>query len=135
MKVFLDANVLFTASHNPDGKSAFIIQLGTENDWKVLTCELALQEAERNIQLKIPHALKELKRLKKLLVIVPTVIHGKSPIALPDKDIPIFLSAQKAKCSHLLTGDLKHFGPHMNKPDKSAGIHIQTVSDFLKQWV
>ena len=28
MRVFLDANVLFTALHNPNGKAALVIELG-----------------------------------------------------------------------------------------------------------
>jgi len=28
MRVFLDANVLFTAAHNPRGRAAFVIELG-----------------------------------------------------------------------------------------------------------
>jgi hypothetical protein len=35
------------------------------------------------------------------------------------------------KFTHLLTGDLKHFGPHLNRPEASAGIVIQAVSDVL----
>ena len=29
MRVFLDANVLFTAAHNPRGKAALVITLGS----------------------------------------------------------------------------------------------------------
>lgn len=53
------------------------------------------------------------------------------PIDLPAKDQPIFLAAQAAGATHLLTGDLKHFGPHMNRPEKSGGVVIQTVADYL----
>lgn len=28
MRVFLDANVLFTAAHNPEGKAALLISMG-----------------------------------------------------------------------------------------------------------
>ncbi len=34
---------------------------------------------------------------------------------------------------HLLTGDMKDFGHHMNNPNKSEGILIQTVAEFLDQ--
>lgn len=47
------------------------------------------------------------------------------------KDQPIFLAGRAAKATHLLTGDLKHFGPAMNKPHLSDGIVIQTVAEFL----
>lgn len=32
-------------------------------------------------------------------------------IRLPDKDKPILLAAIHASCTHLLTGDARHFGP------------------------
>ena len=28
MRIFLDANILFTAAHNPNGKAALVIELG-----------------------------------------------------------------------------------------------------------
>jgi hypothetical protein len=31
----------------------------------------------------------------------------------------------------LLTGDIKDFGPYMNDKDKSSGVLIQTVGEFL----
>jgi hypothetical protein len=36
-----------------------------------------------------------------------------------------------AKGTHLLTGDLQDFRLHMNKPNKSARIAIQTVAKFF----
>jgi hypothetical protein len=50
---------------------------------------------------------------------------------LPKKDDPIFLSALGARCTHLLTGDLKDFGRFMNAPEDTSGILIQTVAGFL----
>jgi hypothetical protein len=54
------------------------------------------------------------------------------PIQLPEEDQPIFLAARSANAAHLLTGDLKHFGPHMNQPEKSEGMMIKTVAEFLQ---
>jgi hypothetical protein len=42
LRVFLDANVLFTAAYSPDGLSA------------LLTSPLAIVEAERNLEAKRP---------------------------------------------------------------------------------
>jgi len=33
--------------------------------------------------------------------------------------------------THLLTGDLRHFGAFMNAPERTGGIAIQTVAAFL----
>ena len=52
---------------------------------------------------------------------------------IAEKDRPIMESAIKIKATHLLTGDLRHFGPFMNKLEETAGIVIQTVSEFLEE--
>ena len=53
------------------------------------------------------------------------------PFDLVEKDRPIFQAALSCGASHLLTGDLKHFGPIMNQPDKTLGMVVQTVAAFL----
>jgi hypothetical protein len=50
---------------------------------------------------------------------------------LKDKDEPIWSAALAARATHLLTGDIKDFGPHMNRPASTAGVVIQTVGDYL----
>ena len=47
------------------------------------------------------------------------------------KDRPVFQAALGCGASHLLTGDLKHFGL-FNTPRDTSGIHIQTVAAFLE---
>jgi predicted nucleic acid-binding protein len=131
MRLFLDANVLFTAAHNPDGKSAFIIQLSSGANWETVTCSLAVEEARRNLDAKFPRCVASLESLMKQVGLVPTVVHGECPVDLPPKDRPILLSALGARCTHLLTGDLKDFRRFMNRPRKTAGLVIQTVGEFL----
>lgn len=52
MRVFLDANVLFTAAHNPGGKAAFVITLGSEGLFLLSTSAYAREEARRNLERK-----------------------------------------------------------------------------------
>lgn len=131
MKLFLDANVLFTAAHNLKGKSSFIIESAHSKRWTIITCTLAVEEAKRNLELKFPNCISDFERLFRNVKIVTTVIEGECPIVLPEKDRPIFLSAMHSKCTHLLTGDLRDFGKYMNQQKKSGGLVIQTVGDFL----
>ena len=49
MRLFLDANVLFTAAHNPRGKAALVIDLGREGHWEIYSSAYALEEATRNL--------------------------------------------------------------------------------------
>jgi len=128
MKIFVDANVLFTAAYSPQGKAATLLESASI---PFVTSDYAVQEARRNILAKRPASIDSLDKILERIEIAPSVQSGACPIALPQKDQPIFLSALMTKATHLLTGDLKDFGPHMNQPDKSAGIIIQTVAEFL----
>jgi hypothetical protein len=130
-KPFLDANVLFTAAHNPGGKCAFVIELGRRGCWSVLTCTLAVEEARRNLAVKFPDSVQRLTALLKSIEVLATVGGRDCPVALPPKDRPILVTALSAKCTHLLTGDRRHFGKLMNRPDLTAWIVIQTVTEFL----
>ena len=51
---------------------------------------------------------------------------------LAEKDRPIFQAAVACGATHLLTGDLKDFGTFMNQPEKTFGVRVQTVADFLE---
>ena len=133
MKLFLDANILFTAAHNPRGKATFVLELAGKGYWEVATSSFAIEEARRNIAAKFPDALDELDRLLGNVEVVPTSLDQPCPIDLPEKDVPIFLSAVDARCTHLLTGDLRDFGPFMNAPDLTSGILVQTVGEFLSE--
>lgn len=128
MRIFVDANILFTAAYSPNGKAAALLESASD---LVITSDYAAEEARRNISIKRPTALDVLEKILEQIKIVPSVQSGACPIALPPKDQPIFLAALMAKATHLLTGDMKDFGLHMNQPEKSAGIIIQTVAEFL----
>ena len=131
MKLFLDANILFTAAHNPAGKSAFIIELGVDGYFELVTCELAVEEASRNLDLKFPKARKQLDTFLNKIESKPTVTKGRCPVELPEKDRPILLSAIHSKATHLVTGDVRDFGKYMNRPNLTAGVILQTPSQFL----
>ena len=92
----------------------------------------AAEEARRNILAKKPEALVAYETLIAKIEFVQSAQSEHCPIELPTKDQPIFLSALKSGATHLLTGDMKDFGPHMNDPKRSGGILIQTVNDFIE---
>ena len=51
-------------------------------------------------------------------------------VTLPEKDIPILLAAIEARSTHLITGDLRHFGPYFGKT--LAGILVLSPADYLR---
>jgi predicted nucleic acid-binding protein len=62
MRVFLDANVLFIAAHNPKGKAALVITLGSEGLFQLATSAYAREETRRNLERKAPVGLPEFSR-------------------------------------------------------------------------
>jgi predicted nucleic acid-binding protein len=131
-RVFLDANVLFTAAHNPRGKAAFIIELAAGGAFKLFTSSYAREEAERNIIAKYPACAEIFSQLLQSVTVVPvTLLSVDYPEILPAKDAPIFTAAVHCRATHLLSGDIKHFGSLMNRPDLCSGMIIQPVAQFL----
>jgi predicted nucleic acid-binding protein len=131
--LFLDANVLFTAAHNQSGKAALVLELGTLGHWRMVTSTLAVEEASRNLTSKFPSAVSRLEILLRDMTVLPSVSGRDCPIDLPAKDRPIFLTALRYGATHLLTGDMRHFGPFMNDASQTAGIRITTVAAFLAE--
>ena len=132
MRLFLDANVLFTAAHNPRGKAALVIDLGTRGHWAIATSAYASEEARRNLERKYPHLSDRLKELLRGIELSEHHPDLRFPLALAEKDRPIFQAAVACGATNLLTGDLKDFGAFMNQPEKTFGVRVQTVADFLE---
>lgn len=107
MKVFLDANVLFSAA-KANSSVARLLGVLTEAD-EVVASALAVLEARRNLSEKKPDWLPE---LNKVLVRVALVPEASVPLAveLVAKDRPILEAAVNAACTHLVTSDRRHFG-------------------------
>ena len=131
MRLFLDANVLFTAAHNPNGKAALTIELGKRGHWALVTSLYASEEARRNLVRKFPRSLDGLNALLRDIPLVEPRPGLPFPATLAEKDRPIFQAAVTCQATHLLTGDLKDFGPFMNRPEETSGILVQSVAEFL----
>ena len=131
MRLFLDANVLFTAAHNPRGKAALVVELGQAGIWQLVTSAYALEEARRNIARKYPDRLAGLESLVMGFQLAPETRAPDFPEGLPEKDCPIYRAAHACKANVLLTGDKRDFGFLMNDSEKAGGLLVQTVADFL----
>ena len=131
MRVFLDANVLFTAAHNLKGKAALVIALGSEGLLQLATSRYAREEATRNLERKFPTCLPDFERQQQAILLVPDQPSLPCPTDLAEKDRHIFRAAIGCQANVLLTGDLRDFGFLMNAPERSDGLLIQTVADFL----
>ncbi|MGA7951243.1 MAG: hypothetical protein WCA45_13940 [Thiobacillaceae bacterium] len=133
MRLFLDANIVFTAAHNPKGKAALVMELGQAGIWPLATSAYALEEARRNIIIKYPDCLEPLEAQAQGLRMVPDAPELTCPPGLPDKDCPIYRAALACQADVLPTGDIRDFGFLMNARKKAGGLLVQTVADFLKR--
>jgi hypothetical protein len=108
VRVFLDANILFSSASPDSATRAMIDRISITAE--LVTNQHAWEEARRNIELKRPHLLQELAALKSRMEITERFKHV-DDTGLPDKDLPVLGSAIASVCTHLWTGDKHHFGP------------------------
>jgi predicted nucleic acid-binding protein len=131
--LFLDANVLFTAAHNPAGRSGAIVELARAGACQVVTSPHALEEARRNLRVKYPNAVDALERLVTLAAVAPEAHAGDVAWALeqglPLKDAPILAAAAQARCDALVTGDRTHFGHLYGR--RVRGVEVLAPADAL----
>jgi len=136
LRVFLDANVLFTAAYSPEGLSALLIELGAAGRVTLLTSPLAIVEAERNLEVKRPGALSTLRRGLTAVRIVseppPAEVERLTPPELSSKDRPLLAAAIVARATHFVTGDLADFGRWMHRPARLS-LRVMTPRQFLTE--
>ena len=131
-RLFLDANILFTAAHNRAGKAAVVIELGVQGRWRCFTSAYALEEARRNLEAKYPAVVQSLHAIATSLQLQEHRPDLRFPASLPAKDQPIFQAALACRADFLLTGDWQHFGSLMHRPQDTFGVHVTTVACFLR---
>jgi predicted nucleic acid-binding protein len=125
-RLFLDANVLFSAAYKSDTR---LLQLWKLKDVVLCRSRYALEEARINFENEDQRM--RLTNLSSSLQLFegtrPALSRG---ISLPDKDMPILFAAIDANATHLLTGDVRHFGPYFGK--KIQGIKVVLPGDYLR---
>jgi predicted nucleic acid-binding protein len=126
-RLFLDANVLFSAAYRPDA--------GVRRLWGIprvtlLTSDYAVAEARRNLatadQLLRLDALLEPVQVQPSKTLDPAL---RKEIELREKDWPILGGAVAAGATHLITGDLRDFGAFMGH--SVLGVLVLTPARYL----
>jgi predicted nucleic acid-binding protein len=107
MRVFLDANILFSAALAHSRMRAFLDILFERAE--CLTNEYAMEEARRNLAAKFPGRTSALEALRGQCEVVSR-LETEMEVELPSKDIPILGGAIAGHATHLLTGDERDFG-------------------------
>ena len=119
MKVFLDANILFSASDRNSATRTLLERVAQEG--QVVTSPHAWEEARRNLEAKRPHLLAGLGELESYVSITHAFLLPDS-VSVVEKDQPILAGAVGAKCTHLWTSDRTHFGSFYGK--RIAGVKV-----------
>ena len=132
-RLFLDANVLFSAAYRRESP---LRRLWRSPEARLFTSTYAIEEARRN--LREDRQKKELEDLLASVSIAQASTESEwrpilEAVNLPAKDVPILLAAVAAEATHLITGDITHFGPYYG--EKVVGILILPPSRYLNERV
>jgi predicted nucleic acid-binding protein len=119
MRVFLDANILFSGAQLHGRMRAFLDVLFKQGE--CITNAYAVEEAHRNLEMKYPAALPHLDSLIGKCELIPAVV-ADLKVKLPLKDVPILGGAAAGNATHLLTGDQQDFGIYFGKTVQGVKI-------------
>lgn len=125
MRVFLDANILFSAARS-DGAIRRLLNLLLEARHECWVDDYVVFEARRNLATKSPPAVDELSTLLQRLRVSTAQVPGaghKLVQWLPEKDQPVLAAAIRLRCDALVTGDRTHFGVAFGKVIGGVAIH------------
>jgi uncharacterized protein len=88
----------------------------------------AVEEAQRNLSDDVQR--ERLAKLTQSLELFDGPLDATfKDVSLPAKDLPILCAAITARATHLITGDVRHFGPYFGR--KIHGILITPPGDYL----
>lgn len=125
-RIFLDANVLFSAAYRPDSG---LLALWKLRGVTLCSSRYAIEETKINLEEEA-----QCRRLAQLTAALQVFDARErelpSGITLPEKDAPILLAAIEAHATHLITGDIRHFGPYFGKTVQ--GMLVVTPAEYLK---
>lgn len=127
-RIFLDANVLFSAAY---AEGSGLARLWRRRGARLLASGYVIEEARRNLDDAAARG-----RLFLLLESVEqvgdpaTALDPEMERGLPENDRPVLRAAMAGGATHLLSGDRRAFGAWYGK--RLAGILIQRPAEYLR---
>ncbi len=114
MKLFLDANVLFSAALSTQGTAQALLFVAQTTGAQWVTSDYAFAEAQRNLLAKAPQALPTFDLIASLLTRVPepavAYVDAARNARVVAKDAPVLGAALQCRADVFATGDVRHFG-------------------------
>lgn len=133
MRLFLEANILFSVAWNAEGRAATLFLLARRGYCALMASPHAIEEARRNLERKQPTLLPNLEQLLRTVVICRECSAEQAAWArgerLPDKDAPVLGAAGQAGAELRVTGDRTHFGHLYGR--SLCGVLIATPAEAL----
>jgi len=114
LKLFLDANVLFSASLSASGTAQALLVAAKAARAECVCSERAFAEAHRNLASKTPQSLPNLELISVPVSRVPEPHAAQIAAARAaggvEEDAPVLGAALACGADGFVTGDLRHFG-------------------------
>jgi predicted nucleic acid-binding protein len=127
-RLFLDANVLFSAAYREQNG---LLQFWRLKRVALITSPYAVDEARRNLEDDAQKdRLAALTQTLELVSSLSAALDLPYP-GLPVKDEPILRGAIAGKATHLITGDVRHFGRLFGT--RVSGVMVLTPGMYLNQ--
>ena len=139
MRIFVDANVLFSAARS-SGAIRTLLHMLQSTGHALAADAYVVTEARRNLEAKASadaqiYLQGLLAQMEVRQVSYAEVAHEQSLVRwLPEKDRPVLLAAMAMQCDVLLTGDRTHFGAGYGKT--FAGVMVYAPAQLARVlWV
>ena len=129
MKVFLDANILFSAA-NPASHTRLLVEVLLAHDIPCLSNSYASEEARRNVARVCPQFLPELEALLPRIRLIDRLV-AKLEVTLKSKDIPILYGAAAGRATHLVTYDVTDFRELLGR--SYEGVRVVTPRMLIEE--
>jgi len=125
MRIFLDANILFSAAKS-DGAVRELLARLRAGGHALYADGYVVAEARRNLEVKGAAAVDALGALLAQIEVAPfqaSALPRDAAALLPEKDHPVLAAAIRLTCDALVTGDRTHFGALYGKVINGVKIH------------
>lgn len=125
MRIFLDANVLFSAAKS-DGAVRELLKALEKAGHECCVDAYVIEEARRNLVAKAPDRVVVLQTLLSRMTTAGaqrSYAALEASLPLPAKDRPVLAAAIHQRCDALVTGDRTHFGRLYGRIIHRVAIH------------
>ncbi len=130
--VFFDADAIIAGSASQQGAAFILLQLSELGLLKGYSCEKAIVECRKNLQVKLPDALSVFEKIiPRAITILPDPTDSEIiPYAkmAHEKDLPILTAALGVKAHFLVTFNMKDFNPA-----PGLGLKVLKPGDLLRR--